>query len=207
VKPHGHWALGAAVATLAGCASLWGFDDLTRGDGGAASDAMSDQTSGGSSGTGSSGGADGSSSSSGSSGGMSSSSGASDGQVEGAIDGNAFTDGGCQCSTPSCCGSACQTTHNDGVGQNFYDCNPLDDYTAAQALEACQAYAASLGEPSTYCTDGWGCSTDTSIVEVCHLTGANGTTCGNYCWVYQSNSENGWVATCANCQGQVASWN
>lgn len=93
------------------------------------------------------------------------------------------------------------------MGQHFYDCNPLNDFSASQALEACIAYAASIGQPATYCSDGWGCTVDTSIVEVCNTTTANGNTCGNYCWVYQSNSETGWVTTCANCQGKAANWN
>ena len=53
---------------------------------------------------------------------------------------------GCECASPSCCGTSCQTTHDNGVGQNFYDCSPLGTpgtattYTLAMANEARDAW-------------------------------------------------------------------
>ena len=47
---------------------------------------------------------------------------------------------GCECSSPGCCGTGCQTTHSDGLGQSFYDCNATGSRNQAQAQEACTAY-------------------------------------------------------------------
>src|SRR5262249_28864544 len=58
----------------------------------------------------------------------------------GTSDCNASSGDGCECSTPGCCGTGCQTTHNDGVGHNFYDCVALGTSNPTQALEACAAY-------------------------------------------------------------------
>jgi hypothetical protein len=52
---------------------------------------------------------------------------------------------GCECATPACCGTACQTIHSDGVGGSFYDCMPLSTYTQHEAVAACAEHA---GSPS-----------------------------------------------------------
>jgi hypothetical protein len=49
------------------------------------------------------------------------------------------------CATPGCCGSACQITHSNGLGQNYFDCNPVQTFTANTATEACMAYTAVVG--------------------------------------------------------------
>jgi hypothetical protein len=100
----------------------------------------------------------------------------------------------------------CDTSHSDGVGQNFYDCNPLDTYSAGSALEACTAYAVSLGKTAAYCSDGWGCEANTSLDEACYTPQADGSTCSTYCWVYSGNSEIGWVTDCSDCQTEVSTW-
>jgi hypothetical protein len=56
---------------------------------------------------------------------------------------------GCECSTPACCGTACQTRHlaclingtpcSDGTGLPFYDCVALGTINSAQATKACAA--------------------------------------------------------------------
>jgi hypothetical protein len=69
---------------------------------------------------------------------------------------------GCECNTPGCCSGVCQTTHSDGVGQSYYDCNPLKTYNASTALEACAAFAGNASKCSSYtcgaatviCSDG-----------------------------------------------------
>jgi hypothetical protein len=114
---------------------------------------------------------------------------------------------GCECPTPGCCGTGCDTTHVNGLGEDYYDCNPLDTYEETTAMEACVAYAASQGQSATWCQDGWGCTAIPSITEVCHLNAANGTTCSGDCWVYTGTSEIGWVTTCANCETEAATWN
>lgn len=54
---------------------------------------------------------------------------------------------GCECAGNGCCtnGSpstfgSCQTTHMNGLGQNFWDCLPLNTYTMSQAQAAARAY-------------------------------------------------------------------
>jgi hypothetical protein len=106
---------------------------------------------------------------------------------------------GCECATPSCCGTGCQTTHSDGVGQTFYDCNDAGAPTQAGALAACAAYT---GDPSA-CSGGWTCN-GSNTVSVCYdLPDAGG--CGNYCWNYSGNN-NGIVTDCS-CPGtKVGPW-
>lgn len=48
---------------------------------------------------------------------------------------------GCECNTPSCCGNNCQTTHQNGLGQDFYDCAAQNTYNLVQAIEACTAWS------------------------------------------------------------------
>lgn len=55
------------------------------------------------------------------------------------------------------CPNGC-TTHDDGLGQTYTDCNPLysanNPWTETAALEACDAFT---GDPMT-CTTGWKCN-------------------------------------------------
>ena len=96
-------------------------------------------------------------------------------------DGNQAPDtDGCECATPACCGASCQTTHTDGVGQSFYDCNALGTDSQDEAMEACHAYAASIGVPTSDCTGNWVCSGQPS--QVCIDFSGNSAT--EYCWGY-----------------------
>jgi len=103
----------------------------------------------------------------------------------GLVDCNASTapdTDGCECASATmasqgvvggCCSGKCQTQHSDGVGQSFYDCNPLNTFTAATALEACTAFTG----------DGTKCSTMTCKPNggvICSQGAAN---CD--CWMYQ----------------------
>jgi hypothetical protein len=101
---------------------------------------------------------------------------------------------GCECATPGCCSSSCETTHSDGVGQSYYDCNPLGTYSSVTAIEACTAYANSVGGSAANCSDGWTCTGDT-IADVCYGNTA-GTVCSTYCWGY-AGAEASFVYTCA----------
>jgi hypothetical protein len=80
--------------------------------------------------------------------------------------------GVCECLT--------ETTHSDGLGQSFDDCNPLETYSASSALEACSAYAAATGGTAANCADGWECPS-VSATMVCYV---NTTTCLGPCWGY-----------------------
>jgi hypothetical protein len=113
---------------------------------------------------------------------------------------------GCECATPSCCGTSCQTTHQDGVGQSYFDCNALGIHNSSQALEACTAYALTQGKTANACTDLWNCSAygGGTINFVCFS--ASPGTCTNFCWQY-AGPEQGWVTSCANCTGQSGVWN
>jgi hypothetical protein len=74
-------------------------------------------------------------------------------------------------------------------------------------MEACEAYAVSIGQNANYCSEGWGCQAVPSLVEVCDATSSSDNTCDNFCWVYQGSGEVGWVTTCANCEGESSTWN
>jgi hypothetical protein len=60
---------------------------------------------------------------------------------------------GCECSTPSCCGAACQTSHSNGLGQRYYDCNPLGIPGNPSTYKLSMAQAALMAWPVTG-TDG-----------------------------------------------------
>jgi hypothetical protein len=66
--------------------------------------------------------------------------------MPGTIDCDGNPNNGCECSTPSCCGATCQTTHSNGLGQLYYDCAPLGvpglpaTYTPVMATEARNAW-------------------------------------------------------------------
>jgi hypothetical protein len=49
-------------------------------------------------------------------------------------------DDGCECKTPGCCATFCQTIHDDGFGDPFYDCVIKYEYNMTQANEAATNY-------------------------------------------------------------------
>jgi len=123
---------------------------------------------------------------------------------------------GCECATPGCCtGGTCEKTHADGLGQSYYDCNPLDTYTEAQAYEACAAYATTVGGTSANCADAWTCEGGGD--SICYGNTA-GTTCTTFCWVVTGGVSYsppagsktpgaGSVTSCANCLASSGTWN
>jgi hypothetical protein len=86
---------------------------------------------------------------------------------------------GCECTTPACCGTSCQTTHDNGTGQSFYDCAPQGTYNPKTATEACAAYAQSIGGDPNACSGGWNCH-GTDTLSECYVPNGNGTDCWNY---------------------------
>ncbi len=122
---------------------------------------------------------------------------------------------GCECATPTCCGTGCANTHSDGVGQSFFDCNAPGSYNQAQAQSACTAYTGNAGActPSTVsCCNGLMLGnlclgSSTTDHSVC---GSAGGKC--YCWQY-SGTNSGKVesegSSCsASCGGNGdPSWN
>lgn len=118
---------------------------------------------------------------------------------------SASSAGGCSgCTTPGCCGAVCQTAHSNGVGQSYYDCNPPDTHTLMTAMEACAAYAVTVGGTAADCFDGWGCSAEPSLDQVCYAN-ATGATCMMYCWAYVGAP--GSVTTCSACNTSAGTWN
>jgi hypothetical protein len=114
---------------------------------------------------------------------------------------------GCECATPGCCGSSCQTSHDNGVGQTFYDCNPQGTITIGSATEACVAHALTVGGKAADCMGGWFCPDPMMPIEVCYSSTANFNNCTDYCWIY-TGSLAGYVQTCVNgCAATVAKWN
>ena len=111
---------------------------------------------------------------------------------------------GCECATPSCCGAACQTVHSTGTGQSFYDCNPKGTFNAVTAIEACTAYAVSVGGTAANCSDGWMCNNKPPST-VCYGD-TTGTTCQTFCWGY-TGSQGGVLYTCACPNVSAGSWN
>ncbi len=103
------------------------------------------------------------------------------------------------CSAMSC-PNGC-TTHTDGLGQTYTDCNPLysptNPWTETAALEACDAFTGN----STACTTGWKCMGGSSVCssgqKVCD------------CWAY-SGASAGHVNAAGNCdcvQSSNPGWN
>jgi hypothetical protein len=109
---------------------------------------------------------------------------------------------GCECATPGCCAGACQTSHTNGVGQTYYDCNPVSTFGVVEATEACTAWAISAGGTAADCADGYSCN-NKAPYQVC-FTNASG--CQDYCWGY-SGSQGGVVYTCSCPNATAGSWN
>jgi len=92
---------------------------------------------------------------------------------------------GCECKTPGCCGSACNTTHVNGTGEDFYDCNPPSTYTTLTAQAACNAYAATLNQAGYDCGDGWNCDGNLPPTVVCYQK-SDLSSCPGPCWGYSA---------------------
>jgi hypothetical protein len=75
--------------------------------------------------------------------------------------------GGTQC----CSNGACQTQHSNGLGQSYYDCNPL--YSAAQTTSAAAKAAA----------DAWNAGTDIpGICDAYCLSRQTASQCATWCY-------------------------
>jgi hypothetical protein len=115
---------------------------------------------------------------------------------------------GCECVTPGCCASGCQTSHADGVGQSYFDCNPAATYSEATAIAACTAYAASVGASAASCVGPLTCP-GSAVPTICFSSGGAGK-CANYCWQYTGvylDGGPGTVWDCACPAHRVGSWN
>jgi hypothetical protein len=114
---------------------------------------------------------------------------------------------GCECATPGCCGSSCQTSHSDGVGQSYFDCNPPKTYSETSAFSACTAYAQSVGSTAAACIGPLTC-TGSSTPTICFSNGAG--KCASYCWQYTDVYADGGPGTVWDCTCPahvVGGWN
>lgn len=94
---------------------------------------------------------------------------------------------GCECATPGCCNGGCQTTHTNGVGDSFYDCNPVGTYSVGEARAACEAFTGSSGQCS-----GSSLCCALNLVGLCVGTTSE-SICGSvqgtcFCWQYSGNA-------------------
>jgi hypothetical protein len=104
--------------------------------------------------------------------------------------------GGC-CSTGG--GGVCDTTHDDGFGHPYYDCEPLGTYTSTSAGEACAAYKAATGSSET-CKGGFTCNSNTAL---CLESGGT----PSLCWVYSGNAKGDVVNGSGGCNSVAStSW-
>jgi hypothetical protein len=106
---------------------------------------------------------------------------------------------GCECAGTGCCAASCQVEHSNGVGQSFYDCNPLGTYTQSQAMSACAAYGG--GTCAAYA-----CSGNAGFL-VCAAAGAPNCVC----WKYNAGNSGvtGKISTTCGCpiSNSAPSWN
>jgi hypothetical protein len=101
---------------------------------------------------------------------------------------------GCECPTPGCCGTGCQTAHSNGVGQSYYDCNTLGAYNQTQALGACTAFTRSSGQ-CTASTSGLCLNLSGLMAQAVCSSGA--ASC--YCWQYNGPNPGRVQAVGGNC--------
>ena len=108
---------------------------------------------------------------------------------------------GCECNTPGCCMSACETTHTNGLNQNFYDCVAQGTYNQTQAAKACTAYTGNQFACSMFT-----CAGDGGNLVICGTAGGR---CA--CWAYVGTQQGRLYqspdATCFCPGGNNPSWN
>jgi hypothetical protein len=83
---------------------------------------------------------------------------------------------GCECATPTCCGSSCAITHSNGLSQNYWDCVDAGTYNQTQAGKACTAYT-----NDQFACMAASCIGDAGDLVICG-TPDGGTSC--VCWDY-----------------------
>jgi hypothetical protein len=86
---------------------------------------------------------------------------------------------GCECNTTICCGSNCESQHQNGLGQTFIDCVALGTHDVTQANKAANAWPGGGTVFSAQCSQG---APSNFEKVVCHQTS---TECA--CWAYESS--------------------
>jgi hypothetical protein len=91
---------------------------------------------------------------------------------------------GCECATPGCCQTACETIHSNGIGQTFHDCAALGTHDQMQAQAACTAFT---GNNAQCASTGTTCLLNSSLVELPQsVCGSASGKC--FCWVYAGSA-------------------
>jgi hypothetical protein len=106
----------------------------------------------------------------------------------GAIDCNsaAPNTNGCECATattaaqgtPGCCGTQCQTKHDNGIGQNFYDCAAAGTFNGTEAEAACVAKTGSKSKCFSFSCN------DANTYVYCDVNCGSGHCPACNCWGY-----------------------
>jgi hypothetical protein len=102
-------------------------------------------------------------------------------------------DDGCECHTPGCCGGGfCQTPHDNGFGQNYFDCEALSNWSQTLSDEAAAAYG--MVHPGTILEmkPGGDLAPTTDPKDAnCTVTGATCILTANDCpcWTYLSSGD------------------
>jgi hypothetical protein len=104
---------------------------------------------------------------------------------------------GCECNAPSCCeGGVCEPLHDNGVGQSYYDCEPVGTYSASLALKACTAYTGSASLCVSY-----PCTPSSLGPIICSALAVSPKVC--MCWSYGGSNvgqvDNGGGSGASNC--------
>jgi hypothetical protein len=116
---------------------------------------------------------------------------------------------GCECATATaaaqgtagCCGTGCQTKHDNGLSDNFYDCAATGTHDAAEALAACVAHTGDKAKCYNYPCNG----VSTSV-----YCDSNCSSCKCNCWEYggTGNGNPGHVNQDGYCAGSSdPAWN
>jgi hypothetical protein len=85
------------------------------------------------------------------------------------------------CAGNACCGTGCQKPHDNGLGQTYYDCGDVDQWTQAQATLAAGAWS------SAPISDSFNCPSCK-----CVTNGASSAV-----WCYSGSTSAGFVALSA----------
>jgi hypothetical protein len=105
---------------------------------------------------------------------------------------------GCECAGTACCSGACQTSHNDGFGDTFYDC--FTTFSQNLAIDACRAHVGAAH--AAYCQTGFYCTnaSDASVGDmVCSSNSPTECDCWGYDDMIQGQTSEGSGAGQSNC--------
>ena len=129
---------------------------------------------------------------------------------------NASNTDGCECATPSCCGTACQNQHvacmlggnpstpcTDGTGKYYYDCTAIGTTNDTQATKACVAVT---GNAAACSVGTCGSGPNTQYV-VCSFGGTGACSCWEYFGPYAGHMFKNTTSSCTCPVSTSPTWN